>query len=41
MEAIESGRLPGCILDDIPCKYIEGALTCEVSDMKFIDAIFL
>ncbi|KMT04790.1 hypothetical protein BVRB_7g169660 isoform A [Beta vulgaris subsp. vulgaris] len=32
--AIESGRLPGCILDDIPCKYIEGALTCEVRDYR-------
>lgn len=30
MEAIESGRLPGDALDDIPCKYIDGSLVCEV-----------
>ncbi|GMQ08086.1 hypothetical protein CsSME_00051979 [Camellia sinensis var. sinensis] len=29
--AIESGRLPGDILDDIPCKYVDGTLLCEVS----------
>ncbi|KAL2555040.1 Spt20 family [Forsythia ovata] len=32
--AIESGRLPGDILDDIPCKYIEGTLVCEVRDYR-------
>ncbi|XP_057548486.1 protein PHYTOCHROME-DEPENDENT LATE-FLOWERING [Amaranthus tricolor] len=32
--AIESGRLPGSILDDIPCKYIDGILTCEVHDYR-------
>ena len=30
LEAIESGRLPGDILDDIPCKYVDGTLVCEV-----------
>lgn len=35
VEAIESGRLPGSILDEIPCKYNEGALTCEVSNLFF------
>lgn len=23
--------MPGDILDDIPCKYVDGALICEVS----------
>ncbi|GAA0183981.1 chromatin/chromatin-binding, or -regulatory protein [Lithospermum erythrorhizon] len=32
--AIESGRLPGSILDDIPCKYIDGTLVCEVRDYR-------
>ncbi|XP_022842611.1 mediator of RNA polymerase II transcription subunit 15a [Olea europaea var. sylvestris] len=32
--AIESGRLPGDLLDDIPCKYIEGTLVCEVRDYR-------
>ncbi|CAN1827913.1 Protein PHYTOCHROME-DEPENDENT LATE-FLOWERING [Linum perenne] len=27
--AIESGWLPGDILDDIPCKYINGTIICE------------
>lgn len=31
LEAIESGRLPGDILDDIPCKFVDGTLVCEVS----------
>lgn len=30
LEAIESGRLPGDILDDIPCKYVDGTLVCKV-----------
>lgn len=34
LEAIESGRLPGDILDDIPCKYVNGALLCEVSNLS-------
>ncbi|KAJ7951479.1 Transcription factor SPT20-like [Quillaja saponaria] len=34
LSAIESGRLPGDILDDIPCKYIDGTLTCEVRDYR-------
>ncbi|KAL0319464.1 UNVERIFIED_CONTAM: protein PHYTOCHROME-DEPENDENT LATE-FLOWERING [Sesamum angustifolium] len=33
-EAIESGRLPVDILDDIPCKYIDGTLVCEVRDYR-------
>ncbi|KAG6428824.1 hypothetical protein SASPL_106861 [Salvia splendens] len=32
--AIESGRLPGDILDDIPCKYIDGTIICEVRDYR-------
>ncbi|CAH9098842.1 unnamed protein product [Cuscuta epithymum] len=32
--AIESGRLPSDILDDMPCKYINGALVCEVRDYR-------
>ncbi|KAL6972514.1 hypothetical protein U1Q18_006830 [Sarracenia purpurea var. burkii] len=32
--AIESGRLPGDILDDIPCKYVDGTLLCEVRDYR-------
>ncbi|KAL6585219.1 hypothetical protein OROMI_004508 [Orobanche minor] len=32
--AIESGRLPGDILDDIPCKYFNGTLDCEVRDHR-------
>ncbi|KAF7843627.1 protein PHYTOCHROME-DEPENDENT LATE-FLOWERING isoform X1 [Senna tora] len=32
--AIESGHLPGEILDDIPCKYVNGALICEVRDYR-------
>ncbi|XP_068663616.1 protein PHYTOCHROME-DEPENDENT LATE-FLOWERING-like [Aristolochia californica] len=32
--AIESGRLPGDILDDIPSKYFNGSLVCEVRDYR-------
>ncbi|KAG7997357.1 hypothetical protein I3843_01G207700 [Carya illinoinensis] len=32
--AIESGRLPGDILDDIPCKFVDGTLVCEVRDYR-------
>ncbi|CAN1169101.1 Protein PHYTOCHROME-DEPENDENT LATE-FLOWERING [Linum perenne] len=32
--AIESGWLPGDILDDIPCKYINGTIICEVRDYR-------
>ncbi|XP_008800456.2 protein PHYTOCHROME-DEPENDENT LATE-FLOWERING-like isoform X1 [Phoenix dactylifera] len=32
--AIESGWLPGDILDDIPSKYIDGTLVCEVRDYR-------
>jgi hypothetical protein len=34
LEAIESGHLPADILDDIPVKYVDGALICEVIIMK-------
>lgn len=30
--------MPGDILDDLPCKYVDGALICEVS--LLIYAIF-
>ncbi|TYK03946.1 histone-lysine N-methyltransferase 2D isoform X1 [Cucumis melo var. makuwa] len=32
--AIECGRLPGDILDDIPCKYFDGTIVCEVRDFR-------
>ncbi|KAL1810626.1 protein PHYTOCHROME-DEPENDENT LATE-FLOWERING [Daucus carota subsp. sativus] len=32
--AIESGRLPGDALDDLPCKYVDGSLVCEVRDYR-------
>ncbi|XP_054823352.1 uncharacterized protein LOC129321571 isoform X3 [Prosopis cineraria] len=32
--AIEYGWLPGDILDDIPCKYVNGALICEIRDYR-------
>ncbi|KAK8952034.1 hypothetical protein KSP39_PZI003252 [Platanthera zijinensis] len=32
--AIETGWLPGDILDDIPCKYINGGVICEVRDYR-------
>ncbi|XP_055829140.1 protein PHYTOCHROME-DEPENDENT LATE-FLOWERING isoform X2 [Solanum dulcamara] len=32
--AIESGHLPGDILEDIPCKYVDGTLVCEVRDYR-------
>ncbi|XP_009382963.2 protein PHYTOCHROME-DEPENDENT LATE-FLOWERING [Musa acuminata AAA Group] len=32
--AIESGWLPGDILDDIPSKYFDGAIVCEVRDYR-------
>ncbi|RYQ89008.1 hypothetical protein Ahy_B09g095877 isoform C [Arachis hypogaea] len=32
--AIESGHLPADILDDIPVKYVDGALICEVRDFR-------
>ncbi|XP_028758157.1 uncharacterized protein LOC114717225 [Neltuma alba] len=34
--AIEYGWLPGDMLDDIPCKYINGALMCEIRDYRHI-----
>ncbi|XP_038896271.1 protein PHYTOCHROME-DEPENDENT LATE-FLOWERING isoform X2 [Benincasa hispida] len=32
--AIECGWLPGDILDDIPCKYFDGTIVCEVRDFR-------
>ncbi|KAK9756013.1 hypothetical protein RND81_01G067000 [Saponaria officinalis] len=32
--AIESGRLPSGIQDDIPCKFVDGAIMCEVRDCR-------
>ncbi|KAI3711946.1 hypothetical protein L1987_70495 [Smallanthus sonchifolius] len=32
--AIERGLLPADFLDDIPCKYINGAVACEVRDYR-------
>ncbi|OAY84184.1 hypothetical protein ACMD2_18734, partial [Ananas comosus] len=32
--AIENGWLPGDILDDIPCKYLNGTIICEVWDYR-------
>ncbi|XP_011623128.1 mediator of RNA polymerase II transcription subunit 15a isoform X2 [Amborella trichopoda] len=32
--ALESGWLPGDILDDIPCKYLDGVIMCEVRDYR-------
>jgi hypothetical protein len=41
LEAIESGHLPGDILDDIPVKYVDGALVCEVILVYFLHALLL
>lgn len=32
--AVESGRLPGDLLDDIPCKFVDGTIVCEVRDYR-------
>ncbi|KAK9078386.1 hypothetical protein SSX86_002443 [Deinandra increscens subsp. villosa] len=32
--AIERGLLPADFLDDIPCKYMDGAVVCEVRDYR-------
>jgi hypothetical protein len=40
LEAIESGRLPGDILDDIPCKYVNGTLVCEVSNSNKVTYLY-
>nr|XP_043636015.1 protein PHYTOCHROME-DEPENDENT LATE-FLOWERING-like [Erigeron canadensis] len=32
--AIECGQIPADFLDDIPCKYINGAVVCEVRDYR-------
>ncbi|XP_059658375.1 protein PHYTOCHROME-DEPENDENT LATE-FLOWERING-like [Cornus florida] len=36
LQAIECGCLPGDIFDDIPCKYVNGALICEIRDYRNI-----
>lgn len=41
LEAIESGHLPGEILDDIPAKYVDGSLVCEVNFIYFWHALLL
>jgi hypothetical protein len=41
LEAIESGHLPADILDDIPAKYVDGALICEVNLIYFWHALLL
>ncbi|KAJ9708301.1 hypothetical protein PVL29_000383 [Vitis rotundifolia] len=33
--AIEHGYLPGDFFDDLPCKYVNGALLCEMEDSTF------
>ncbi|WJZ80435.1 hypothetical protein VitviT2T_000354 [Vitis vinifera] len=32
--AIEHGYLPGDFFDDLPCKYVNGALLCEIRDFR-------
>uniref|UniRef100_A0A2N9ICY2 Uncharacterized protein n=1 Tax=Fagus sylvatica TaxID=28930 RepID=A0A2N9ICY2_FAGSY len=32
--AIEYGWIPGDLFDDIPCKYVNGALLCEIRDYR-------
>ncbi|XP_033131727.1 protein PHYTOCHROME-DEPENDENT LATE-FLOWERING isoform X1 [Brassica rapa] len=34
LSAIEAGRLPGDILEDIPCKFVDGVVICEVHDYR-------
>lgn len=34
LQAIEAGRLPGDILEDIPCKFVDGVVVCEVSYLQ-------
>ena len=41
LEAIESGHLPGDILDDIPVKYVDGSLLCEVILIYVLHALLL
>ncbi|OWM66551.1 hypothetical protein CDL15_Pgr013768 [Punica granatum] len=33
-EAIECGRIPGDLLDGLPCKYVDGSIICEVKDYR-------
>ncbi|KAG4963970.1 hypothetical protein JHK86_040838 [Glycine max] len=39
LEAIESHHLPGDILNDIPAKYVDRAVICEVSLFYFWNAL--
>ncbi|KAG9449010.1 hypothetical protein H6P81_008975 [Aristolochia fimbriata] len=32
--AIETGWLPGDVFDDLPCKYVNGTIICEVQDYR-------
>ncbi|XP_019093621.1 PREDICTED: uncharacterized protein LOC104751088 isoform X1 [Camelina sativa] len=34
LSAIEAGRLPRDILEDIPCKFVDGVVICEVHDYR-------
>ncbi|CAA7052455.1 unnamed protein product [Microthlaspi erraticum] len=34
LSGIEAGRLPGDILEDIPCKFVDGVVICEVHDYR-------
>ncbi|KAG2313193.1 hypothetical protein Bca52824_024750 [Brassica carinata] len=34
LSAIEAGRLPSDVLEDIPCKFVDGAVICEVHDYR-------
>lgn len=40
-QAIESGRVPGDLLNDIPCKYVNGTIVCEVSHLCAVIACFV
>lgn len=33
-QAIDGGWLPGDLLEDIPCKYFDGCVICEVTSKK-------
>ncbi|KAI3803322.1 hypothetical protein L1987_31472 [Smallanthus sonchifolius] len=39
-EALEHGLLPADFLDDIPCKYINGAVACEEAEARVLIALY-
>jgi hypothetical protein len=41
LQAIEAGRLPGDILDEIPSKYYNGSVICEVSYFIRLEACYI